>query len=295
MTTERSDIIFILGMGRTGSSALARVLSLCGGSLPRNLLAPKSDNPTGFWEPEDGLKLNDAILFNHGATWFDPTMRLQLENVFSEQEQREYVNKMTNFLEECAAPILVIKEPRITALTDLWFAAAKRANFRIKVVIRVRHPTEVAASLATRDGASVALSSVLWLKYNLLAEWASRDVPRVFVEYSSLLEDWRAQISRVSRALDVDLHDRHAADVDAFLLSELQHNHWAGDPIEPFGQNWMSTVHRAYSAAAMDAPLDLRIIDEIFGAFTSCERAFRTALREFDERFAPVGPSADAG
>ena len=44
---ETGNIIFILGMGRSGTSALARLLSLCGGRLPDELLPPNDANPTG--------------------------------------------------------------------------------------------------------------------------------------------------------------------------------------------------------------------------------------------------------
>ena len=79
-------------------------------------------------------------------------------------------------------------------LSELWFEAARRGGFAIKVAIPVRHPNEVAASLGARDRVSFELSSVLWLKYNLLAERGSREFPRVFVEYSNMLHDWRRRL-----------------------------------------------------------------------------------------------------
>ena|SRR5712692_4834194 len=66
------QVLFILGMGRSGSSALTRVLSLCGGSLPEPLLGSGPGNPTGHWEPLDALKMNDEFLMRHGSGWWDP-------------------------------------------------------------------------------------------------------------------------------------------------------------------------------------------------------------------------------
>jgi len=54
---ERS-VIFVLASRRSGSSALTRVLSLCGCTLPRSVIDATEGNPKGFWEPPDADKLN---------------------------------------------------------------------------------------------------------------------------------------------------------------------------------------------------------------------------------------------
>src|SRR5512146_2769692 len=111
-----SSILFVFGMGRSGSSALTRVLSLCGGALPADLLGANDGNPAGHWEPQDALAINDAFLAQHGTSWHDPTLRLQGEVTFTEQERFRYLAQIESFLRRVSpAPVLVIKEPRITA------------------------------------------------------------------------------------------------------------------------------------------------------------------------------------
>ena len=46
-----------------------------------------------------------------------------------------------------AAPVVVIKEPKMTALSGMWFEAARLAGFHVATVIAVRHPHEATASL----------------------------------------------------------------------------------------------------------------------------------------------------
>lgn len=75
----RPVLIFVFGMGRSGSSALTRVLSLCGGGLPDELVGATEHNPLGHWEPQRALTINDVFLARHGSNWFDPTLRLQGE------------------------------------------------------------------------------------------------------------------------------------------------------------------------------------------------------------------------
>jgi hypothetical protein len=286
MSTKQ--LIFIFGMGRSGTSALARVVSLCGAALPETLLGPNEGNPKGHWEPLEALALNDGFLLRHGASWFDPTLRLQGGIPFTEKEQEAYIEQIRIFLEKCPnEPVLVIKEPRIVALSDFWFEAAHRAGFITKIIIPVRHPEEVAASLATRDGLSAELSNVLWLKYNLLAERRSRHLSRVFVEYSELLNNWRRQIGRISEALSIDLSHSDDAAINRFLSSDLYRQKRFGPLVEPFDQPWLGQVYAAFSAASRGSRLDVNSLDEIFSAFSSYERPFRVALEEYRRRFAP--------
>lgn len=178
---NEGPVLFILVMGRSGTSTLTRVLALCGGAFPEKLLAGRSDNPTGPWEVE-ALELNDAFLHRHGSTWFDPTLRIQNELALSEPEREAFIGEIQALLNAWpTGDLLVVKESRIHGSTDFWFEAVKRAG--ADIIIPVRHPGEVSASLIARDRMSVELSLLLWLKYNLLGERLSGAWPRVFVEF----------------------------------------------------------------------------------------------------------------
>ena len=64
--------ILILGMHRSGTSALTRVLSLCGGTLPQRIIGPNLDNPTGYWEPPEIVDIHNEMLAAAGSSWDDP-------------------------------------------------------------------------------------------------------------------------------------------------------------------------------------------------------------------------------
>jgi hypothetical protein len=280
------QIIFVLGMGRSGTSAITRVLSLCGVRLPEPLLGASESNLTGHWEPIDAININNAFLSRYGASWYDPTLRLQGEIALSAQEKETYIEQIRRFVERCHAgsTLLVIKEPRIAALADFWFDASRRASITAKVVIPIRHPDQVAASLAARDGVSAELSNVLWLKYNFLAERASRTLPRVFVEYLNFLSDWRKEIGRISERLAVDLSGADEIAINRFLDPNLHRQRSCGKPNDLLGQTWTSDTYVALSAAARDEPLNLQKIDAMFSAFVASERTFRRSLEEFHQR-----------
>jgi hypothetical protein len=244
-------------------------------------------NPKGHWEPLDALELNDRILIENGANWYDPTLRLQRGIVFSNEKREQYLEMIRAFLDGCPKQQLLI----VKALTEFWFEAARRAGITMKIIIPLRHPNEVAASLATRDGLPFELSGVLWLKYNLLAERRSRSLQRVFVEYSNLLGDWRREITRINEGLSLDLCDPNTGETDEFLSQDLHHERCYGAPRDVFRQPWISAVYATLSAAARGEAVNTKLIDNGFVAFSPSEKAFRVALDQFRARFPGLAPS----
>lgn len=285
-TTDRPVALFVLGVSRSGTSALTRVLSLCGGTLPAELEGANASNPLGHWEPSKAIDINDAILYRHRSSVNDPTMRLQEEGAIDIEQKAASVAEIGKFLARLpAARLVLIKEPRVTALPDLWFQAAQETGFKVVTVIAVRHPQEVVASLAARDGASPELASALWLKYNLLAERHTRALPRVFVHYTNLLEDWRREVARVSTALAVDLSTSEESEIDSFLQQDLHRQRRLGPVTDRFGANWMSSLYEAQCAAARDEPWETTALDRIYGAYRANEFDFRTAFEDYRDHF----------
>ena len=289
----RRIALFVLGVGRSGTSALTRVLSLCGGVLPGDLLGANAGNPLGHWEPNAALAINERILARHDSSWYDPTLRLQAPTTIGPEARAADLADIVGFLGTLGtAPLVLIKEPRITALPELWFEAARRAGFEPAVVVAIRHPQEVIASLAARDSISPQLAAALWLKYGLLAERCSRSLPRVFVEYPNFLTDWRAQIARIGSALQIDLTQRDEPAVEVFLQHDLHRQRHDGTIEEPFGTDWVAALYTAFAAAARDQPLDETMLERIFAGYSGCERTVRIALDEFRARFSGVAPAS---
>ncbi|MDT5390333.1 MAG: hypothetical protein QOE04_3974 [Mycobacterium sp.] len=283
----RPIVLFVLGMARSGTSALTRVLSLCGGALPAGMVGGYIGNPRGYWEPRKVVHLDEAILRSGGSAGYDPSLRLQEEGAFDAETKAAHISKIRAYFTTLpAAPFVVIKHPTISALTDLWFEAARLAGFDIVAVIAVRHPQEVIASNRSVGGkltvgASPELEGALWLKYNLLSEKHTRGLPRIFVEYTNLLDDWRREVKRMSAALPVDLNVRDEGAIDDYLELDLRHERYSGPVKELFGTDWFSMVYEALGAAARDEPWDESALDRVFESYRASEYGFRTALGDF--------------
>jgi hypothetical protein len=246
------------------------------------MLGADSGNPRGYWEPRTATFLNEAILRRHGSAIYDPSLRVQEDGVFDAAENTALIAEIGAFLTTLpAAPLVLIKVPTITALSGVWFEAARLAGLDIVAVIAVRHPQEVIASLASRYPASQELSGALWLKYNLLAERHTRALPRVFVEYANVLDDWRREITRISAALGIDLNSRDEGAIEEFLTMDLRRHRHCGPVTDLFGTDWISSVYEALRAAARDELWDGSALDSVYEAYRASEHDFRTALENF--------------
>src|SRR5215469_9555194 len=68
--TERRAV-FVLGMHRSGTSAVTRVLNLLGVELGTGLMAASPDNERGYWEHLGIVQEHDQLLEALGSSWDD--------------------------------------------------------------------------------------------------------------------------------------------------------------------------------------------------------------------------------
>jgi hypothetical protein len=206
-------------MHRSGTSALTKVFGLLGGDLP--------SNPTIYWESEDLVTIHDSLLATAGSSWddwreFNPDWILS--GVAKSYKDRLLGELRRNF---DGSPLFVVKEPRICRLAPLWLDVLERFGAEACVVISVRNPLEVAASLKRRDGFPLAKAFLLWLRHVLDAEKATRHIPRAIVTYNDLLNDWRGVVRTISAKTGVHWprrSDRSELEIDQFLADELRHH-----------------------------------------------------------------------
>lgn len=217
----------VLGMHRSGTSAVTQVLALAGCDLPRNVMEGDEHNARGYFEPWKIAILNDGRLRAGGTAWDDifafPYRPLP------QRPNRQWLNRALALFEEeygeAAHPLL--KDPRVTVLMPFWRQVLADLEVAARCVIPVRHPLAVAGSLARRDHFAPEKSVLVWTAYMLAAEAYSRDLPRAFVGYDALLGDWRGEVARIEAAHGAPLPGMRkgaAAAIDAFLTAELRHN-----------------------------------------------------------------------
>jgi len=225
-TTKNQRAIFVLGMHRSGTSALARVLNLMGVNLGTGSETVGSDNQRGFWENPELVIINENLFKSINSSWQD---LYSLPSQWWEANTLSpFVRRIENVLDQqfSQSPIWGLKDPRLCRLLPLWLPILKQRNCQPSFVCITRHPTEVMRSLKTRNKSSSWKGYLLWLKYTLEAERGSRGYPRVFITYEDLLSDPVATIERISQTISLPLPaDRNTLFKEAndFLSPDLRH------------------------------------------------------------------------
>ena len=223
----------VLGMHRSGTSALTRVLNLCGASLPRDLLQPQNDNPKGFWESSQIVALNEAILSSMGLSWYSTTPIssewFKTKSALSFKVQAiDTLNQQFQLNINRNPVTLVIKDPRMCLLLPLWKEVFVDLGIEAHFILVNRHPYEVSLSLNQRDGFPLIHSCILWLRYTLDAERYTRENSRIFTSYNSLLTDWNNFVSQAITKFNINLpktSDREAQyKINDFLDTSLYHS-----------------------------------------------------------------------
>ena len=258
----------VVGMHRSGTSALTRVISLLGVDLPKKLYPDRFGNPTGHWESEAANQLNEAMLADMKSGYDDP---LPLPDAwFTSGAAQTFVDQLHGFLRQEFehSQLFVIKDPRLSIVLPLWIEALKRFEAQISCVLIIRNPLEVAQSLVIRNGWPISKGLALWLKYALCGERHTRSLNRSFTFYHELLEDWRNTARRVSAELDLawphcDL--RTGGEIDRFLSQTLRHHNIQDSDLSvyPLMSEWVLAAFNALKHIREDEVGAIKALDKI--------------------------------
>jgi hypothetical protein len=219
--------ILVVGMHRSGTSAVTRVVNLLGAGIARDLTPPQVDNnERGFWESETIIAIHDELLAALGAAWDYPFQLPNnwLQSNFAREAKRKLAERIENDFADSRT--LVVKDPRIARLLPLWLELLDELQIEPLLVIPFRDPLEVVASLEKRQAFSPQKSLLLYLWSYLDTEAASRGRPRLFIGYDSLLADWRSFAARI-QALSggrLSTPENASNEIEAFLTADLHHN-----------------------------------------------------------------------
>jgi hypothetical protein len=279
--------ILVLGMHRSGTSAVAGVISGLGAASPKTPLVPQDDNPRGFFESATLVAAHNDLLASAASRWddwrqFDPLW-------FRTRESEEHRQKIRMLLVEefGGEPLICIKDPRICRFVPFVCAILAEMNYSPVAVLPVRNPLEVALSLQRRDNIALSTSVLLWLRHVLDAEFYSRHMPRCFLSYEDLLTDWRRQMERVAETTGIgwpDRSDLSASQIDDFLSADLRHERFPFDAatdhpaVVPLARDAYDALTDIVSHGESKEMLDR--LDRLRAEFDEACRTFAPALAE---------------
>ncbi len=282
--------LIVLGMHRSGTSALAGALSILGADLGEPLMKPRDgENTRGYFEHLEIYDFHQRLLRQLMVTWDDlRSPRFEPGDPLFAQLRTELKGIVRrNF---AGTRPWAVKDPRACRFVPLWTAALAELDCTPRYLIVCRHPDEVAASLMRRDGFSRDKSDLLWSDHMLAAEAATRDARRVFVGYAQLLESPTKELEKIAAELEVEWPadmDAASEELGEFLSGALRHHVAKGSDIPPRGRLG-TIVPRLWQALEAEAS-DEALFDALRAELADFQAGFDPLLLEHVSQLAVHG------
>ena len=217
-------VYFILGMHRSGTSALSGTLNRIGIRAGENLMYAEGHetNSKGFYENMNVYSHNEKILKESNSAWHDHLFDIEK---LDEETLQLYVNEAKHIIktEYLSYTNFIIKDPRICLLFPIWERACLDLNIEIKTIIPYRNPDEVAQSLSRRDQFSKEKCLVMWLRHVYQAEIYSRNYPRLFLEFDDLLTNTDDYLQKVEEFTAISITSQQREEIAEFLDKDIKH------------------------------------------------------------------------
>ena len=221
---SKKQAVFVLGMHRSGTSTVSNFITSLGYDLGHHPMAPREDNPKGFWENAEITRVNDEILALHGLRWDSLTLiqDLPIESICHDKQIRSKVLQVLE--EEFDTDNISIKDPRMCHLLPLWKSVLNEANYETHYVTVNRDPTAVAKSLAKRDMMSFERGLLLWLLYSISLARHIAASSTIAIDYDKLMKSPVASLAPL-KPLNPDVFSKQVPKfVDEFLADSLYHH-----------------------------------------------------------------------
>ncbi|HET6655085.1 MAG TPA: glycosyltransferase [Gammaproteobacteria bacterium] len=249
----------VLGMHRSGTSMVARLLNMMGASFgdADGLRAPAKDNERGFWERREVIAINDRILRAAGSSWddvhcMDFARVPDVERAGIDAQISDVVSRL-----DVQRP-WVIKDPRLCLTLSWWLRHIPSPVF----VVPVRDPLEVASSLARRNRMPMAVGISLWefyIRSALRAIRQSRDGRTIVLDYNVMLSEPHAGMDGLHASLvalgTTALRRPTEQEISAFVAVDLNHNRDVGGNAIPTAHlRRVQRLYRSLAGAHLEAP-----------------------------------------
>ncbi|WP_320034595.1 hypothetical protein [Halarcobacter sp.] len=217
--------IVVLGMHRSGTSALTGVLDICDIKLGNNIMGESEFNAKGHFENLEIVNFNEKLLEELNSTWYSP-------NGVNEELYKELLNN-THLINKAKTLIIqefgdneliAIKDPRMCFLFDFWEKVLTELNYEIDAILLYREPLDIAKSLERRDYFEYDYSILLWLKYAIYAEKLSRNHKRIFLSYNQLLNDPESVLKMILENFNIDDENIDKKSLLNFVDKKLQNS-----------------------------------------------------------------------
>ncbi len=260
-------ILAVVGCHRSGTSALAGLLSRLGWDAPKNQIGKSRWNQKGYFESPDIRDFHDGILEEIERPVFD--LRPTPKEIDFKSLAETHFDQIGNLLHTQfgTSEHVLVKDPRIARLLPLWVEYAAETGDDLRVVLSLRQPIEVAQSLNARNGFSIEQGHLIWLRENIMALRYARGLPISRVLYQDVLKDWQSTISTAFSELELgipSLDQDTQTDISSFLSPDLRHQ--VANQNHHLSENWILRLAEVFyrTLQAKNASLTTDLISAFY-------------------------------
>jgi hypothetical protein len=211
-----SRAVLVLGMHRSGTSAITRGMQALGVHLGDDFLGPQPDNPTGYWEDINIFEINERLLGVFGLKWED--VGLINDDLWQDTEVDALREEAIEYLSAqfTSHPLWGFKDPRTIRLLPFWQPILQALGVDESYVLAIRNPRSVADSLKQRQGIDAVTAHLLWLIYLVpnLGKIANR--PFIVADYDLVMADPRSQLERIANGLKIPSNEASRTGIEKF-------------------------------------------------------------------------------
>ncbi|MEO8401826.1 MAG: hypothetical protein ABI597_08550 [Gammaproteobacteria bacterium] len=275
------NIYVVLGVPRSGTSAISRGLKALGINLGTRLVTPSQKwNPKGYWEDTDIVHLINEKILNVVSSRWDSIKVIEAEQQNSSavdsirRHASELINQRMTAMENWG-----FKDPRTIKLLPFWQSVFSSLKLTDNYVIALRNPLASAQSYKNLTNIDFEKGLLLWLTHLVAAVDGTKGKTKVMVSYDLLLKNPSMQLERIKKQLALSINtDPKEIDIYAnqFLDKKLQHYEFSYEDLH---------THQAARAV----PLCLKAYDIFMklakDEITFDDQAFSSEWSEFKKEF----------
>lgn len=217
--------IVVLGMHRSGTSAITRGLKVLGVELGDRLIAPiANNNMRGFWEDIEINRLNTEMLHAMDSDWHHlaPIQFHDIEIL----HKKGYLFRARDLLLQKINNTNVwgFKDPRVAKLLPFWKEVFSLCQIDVHYILTIRNPLSVAQSLSKRDSFDKEKSYLLWLGHIIISLSGTVGKNTIIIDYDRLMQSPDFELRRIAKQFDLKVDPIEMQNyITEFLDKELRH------------------------------------------------------------------------
>jgi len=232
--SHNKQATIILGMHRSGTSLIASVVHGLGKSFGNTLQPPNDENPKGFFENLEMVRLNDEILQSMDVAWDSLGFIWTVD--FSEERFEPFITKAAELLtkEFSGAQDIALKDPRLCILMPFWRIVLEKLGYAVNYIVVIRNPLECAHSQARRYkkdpdfhiiGKYPQQILLLWFAYMRKALMSLGENPSMVISFEILISQPKSGVRKIAEFLQSGVTEEEIAALsNKLVLRNLKRN-----------------------------------------------------------------------